>query len=64
MEFTQELILTIIGLLVAAAITISFVINNNKKIDKRTTKTNIKQKGDKPQAYVNSTVNNSKKDGK
>ena len=63
MEFTQEVILGIIGLLAAAAITItiSFVIKNNKKVNKTTTKTSIKQKGDNPQAYINSTVNNSKK---
>ena len=64
MEFTKELILTVIGLLAAATISISIVIKNNKKIDKKTTKINIKQKGDYPQAYVNSTVNNSKKDRK
>jgi lipopolysaccharide export system protein LptC len=60
MEFSQELILAIIGLIAAAAITISVVIKNNKKV----TKTTIKQKGDNPQAYVNSKVNNSKKVGK
>lgn len=60
MDFTQELIIALIGLLGVAAITISIVIKNNKKV----TKTNIKQKGNNPQAYVNSTVNNSKKDGK
>ncbi|PRD06974.1 hypothetical protein CQ058_28085 [Bacillus sp. MYb56] len=61
MEFNQELILTLMGLLGAAAITISVVIKKNKKVDKRVTKTTIKQKGDNPQAYVNSTVDNSKK---
>lgn len=61
MGFTQELIIALIGLLAAAAITISVVIKNNKKVDKNVTKTNIKQKGDNPQAYINSTVNNSKK---
>ncbi|MCR6791559.1 hypothetical protein BACERE00193_04084 [Bacillus paranthracis] len=61
MEFNQELILALIGLLGAAALTISVVIKKNQKVDKRVTKTKINQKGDNPQAYINSTVDNSKK---
>ncbi|WP_375089167.1 hypothetical protein ACDZ29_25600 [Peribacillus sp. RS7] len=64
MEFSKEVILSIIGLISAATISITVLIKNNKKVNKTTTKTTIKQKGDNPQAYVNSQVNNSKKVGK
>ncbi|RAS82340.1 hypothetical protein [Priestia endophytica] len=57
MEVTKEIILAIIGVLTAAAITISIVINKNKNVNKYS----VKQKGDNSQAYINSTVDNSKK---
>jgi hypothetical protein len=54
MEITKEIILAIIGLLGVAAITITITVN--KKNNNKVTKTSIKQKGNNPQAFINSKI--------
>ncbi|MGB6409242.1 MAG: hypothetical protein WBF39_17335 [Planococcus donghaensis] len=67
MEFSKEVVILILGIIGGAAVltfTISLIINKYSNVSKTNTKTSIKQKGDKPQAFVNSEVNYNSKNTK